>query len=720
MRPFWIWGSIALAIYYWLALATHNPLDPSPTTVVYPAVDGTQNKSGLFGAYISGIALYWWGLIAWLMPLPGLWGIAHLIPSLSKAAPRISQTVGLGLFIGLLIITGDKIIPVFQIGIYSLPSTGVWGELVSPVFHRLFGPMGTKIILSFWFVLSLSLLSNMQGSRLFNYGLNWLKSQRSPKVPKSQFHQSPLPPPSEPIFEPSVIVPGSYPIEMDSVPPPQKIAYAPPPLSVLLKTEPPSPAQSKSHTNEVEHLSSVLAKTLQDFGVEGQILGYQSGPVVTVLEFQTEPGTKQSKVMGLADDLALALKVDSILIQPLKNKSALGIQIPHSKREKVCLGDIINNRIFNESVSPLTFGLGKTIHGEPTVADLASMPHLLIAGSTGSGKSVGVNGMLCSIIMKSPPEKVKMILVDPKMLELSVYEGIPHLLMPVITDPHKASLALKWAILEMERRYKIMQLCSVRNIDGFNEAWPKMSSDRQNQILQTLQEEHQISFESRPLGILPYLMIVIDELADLMITAPKDVEVSIQRLAQKARASGIHMVLATQRPSVDIITGVIKANLPCRIAYQVVSKHDSRTILDAVGAEKLLGRGDLLFQKPGTSRLERLQGALITDDEVINLVGELKRIGQKPQYHEEAIQWIEEHHASQSGNDSGSPLENINEDSKYHEALQIAQGQGFISASFLQRQLKIGYNRAARMVETMEKQGLIEKADGVKPRKWLA
>jgi S-DNA-T family DNA segregation ATPase FtsK/SpoIIIE len=618
------------------------------------------------------------------------------------------------------------------------------GLLLGEQFIHLFGSVGSVTISFFWLAVGLSMLFYAKFTHYYFYLTARIKSfwpfkakEAITKPPEVSLTTAPLSqkqgltardgdapfPFAEPWFvPPAEPIPSAtfHPMEPPSTSEQLSIPYTPPPLSVLLKTEAPTAAQSKSHLIEVDGMSKILAKTLADFGVDGQILGHQSGPVVSVIEFQTEPGTKQSKVMGLADDLALALKVDSILIQPLKNKSALGIQVPHSQREKVYLGDIINQRIFAESPSPLTFGLGKTIHGEPTVADLSSMPHLLIAGSTGSGKSVGVNGMLCSIIMKSPPERVKMILVDPKMLELSVYEGIPHLLMPVITDPHKASLALKWTTLEMERRYKIMQLCSVRNIDGFNDLWPRMSREKQTSIIQTLKEEHQILFEEEALGPLPFLMIVIDELADLMITAPKDVEVSIQRLAQKARASGIHMVLATQRPSVDIITGVIKANLPCRIAYQVVSKHDSRTILDMVGAEKLLGRGDLLFQKPGSSRLERLQGALITDEEVINLVEQLKIGGQKPQYDESAIQWIEENHASQHTDGEGAASDTPSQDSKYPEAMQLARSTGTVSASFLQRHLKVGYNRAARMVEAMEKQGLVEKADGVKPRKWLA
>ena len=321
--------------------------------------------------------------------------------------------------------------------------------------------------------------------------------------------------------------------------------------------------------------------------------------------------------------------------------------------------------------------------------------------------------MLCSIIMKASPDDVRMILVDPKMLELSIYEGIPHLLMPVITEPTKASLALRWAAAEMERRYKIMQQASVRNIAGFNEMWAKAGEAKRSELKLATGEEN--------LDKLPFILLVIDELADLMMTAPKDVESSIQRLAQKARASGIHMVLATQRPSVDIITGVIKANLPCRIAFQVVSKHDSRTILDLIGAEKLLGKGDMLLQRPGIGRLERLQGALITDEEVLNLVAAVKATS-PVHYDESIISWIDDEFARQNEQDkSGSDQSDQagGEDPKWDEAVVIARNQGSISASFLQRQLKIGYNRAARIVEYMELRGLVDKADGAKPRRWL-
>lgn len=356
--------------------------------------------------------------------------------------------------------------------------------------------------------------------------------------------------------------------------------------------------------------------------------------------------------------------------------------------------------------------MGKTISGQPYTADLTTMPHLLAAGATGTGKSVGINSLLCSIIMKSSPEDVRMILVDPKMLELSVYDGIPHLLMPVITEPDRASSALKWAATEMERRYKIMQHAQVRNIAGFNAFW-EGAGDSRKETIRGLMNDPQISR-------LPYILLVIDELADLMLTAPKDVESSIQRLAQKARASGIHMVLATQRPSVDVITGVIKANLPCRLSFQVVSKHDSRTILDQMGAEKLLGRGDVLLQRPGVGRLERLQGALVSDEEVLALVAATKK-NYNMSYDERAMGWIDEEVTKNSGADDGEDGSGglANNDPKWDEALNIGRTHGVVSASFLQRHLQIGYNRAARMVEGMESKGLVAKADGSKPRKWL-
>lgn len=459
---------------------------------------------------------------------------------------------------------------------------------------------------------------------------------------------------------------------------------------------------------ELKRMDELLIKTLSDFGIHAEVIGHQSGPVVTVYEVRPEAGIKQARLLGLADDLALSLKADSLLIQPIPEKSALGIQVPNQLRQDVLMGELLDHPTFSRLSSPLSFVIGKSISGQPIYADLGAMPHLLVAGSTGSGKSVGINTLITSLLARSSPKEVRMILVDPKMLELSVYEGIPHLLMPVITQPEKATSALRWAAHEMDRRYRVMQQMQVRNIGAFNQAWLEASKETRDGIRAGLQDT--------TLDTLPYIVLIIDELADLMMTAPKEIEALIQRLAQKARASGIHMVLATQRPSVDIITGVIKANLPSRIAFQVVSKHDSRTILDQMGAEKLLGKGDLLLQRPGINKLERIQGAYVSDSEVVHFVKSIKE-SNSAQYDLSLIEWIDREAENDDGESFSSDL--VGDDLRWDDALEIAKSQGQVSASYLQRQLKIGYNRAARIVEQMEKMGLVGKADGSKPRRWL-
>lgn len=486
-------------------------------------------------------------------------------------------------------------------------------------------------------------------------------------------------------------------------------AYAPPPSS-LFKSSEAMGVLDKAQIAEYEATAEQLVKAFDDFAIKGGVVGIQPGPVVTVFEFEPAAGIKLAKIVALIDDIALALKVDSIFIHPVSGKRAVGIQVPNKRRETVYLGDIIRSDAFAQMQSPLTFAMGKSLKGEPVCADLAAMPHLLMAGQTGAGKSVAINSLLCSVIMKASPEDVRMILVDPKILELKIYEGIPHLLMPVITEPTRAAQALKWASAEMDRRYRLMESARVRHITGFNTFWDKASPEERNLI--------KASMDGEAVGRIPFILIVIDELADLMLTAPKEVESDIQRLAQKARACGIHLVLATQRPSVDVITGVIKANLPCRIAFKVFSRADSRTILDAMGADKLLGKGDMLYLKPGTSKLERIQGAFLADEEVVGLV-EALRASSKASYDEQAISWIESEMERQAGGDKESEGASFDEDPRWDEAISIGQRHGIISASFLQRHLKIGYNRAARIVEAMESQGLVEKASGSKPRKWL-
>jgi len=449
--------------------------------------------------------------------------------------------------------------------------------------------------------------------------------------------------------------------------------------------------------------AEILEAKLKDFGVLGKVLEVQPGPVVTMYEFEPAAGVKVNKITALGDDLTLALKALSVRIAPIAGKSVVGIEVANPIREFVYIKDIIDHHVFRDHPSKLTISLGKDISGKPVVGNLRKMPHLLVAGATGSGKSVSVNSMLASILYKSTPDEVRMILVDPKMLELSLYNEIPHLLLPVVTDPRKASAALKWGVREMERRYRLMSELSVRNIEGYN---AKVDAYMRKNPRASYEEHMEVKPETHE-GRLPFIMIVIDELADLMMVASKDVEDSIIRLAQMARASGIHLLLATQRPSVDVITGIIKANMPSRIAFQVSSKIDSRTILDANGAEQLLGAGDMLYMPPGTSKLQRLHGSFISDDEV-GRITDFWKSQAKPEYNEEILKPAVENGITTTGNPE--------EDEMYLKALNVVRERKVASISYIQRKLRIGYNRAARLVERMDDDGFLAPGEVGKPR----
>jgi len=419
---------------------------------------------------------------------------------------------------------------------------------------------------------------------------------------------------------------------------------------------------------------------------------------VTTFEFKPDPGIKYSRVVGLAEDLCLALKAESIRIDRIPGKSTVGIEAPNANREKIHLRDVIESPKFQKAESKLTVGLGKTINGEEYIADLAKMPHLLIAGATGAGKSVTLNAIICSILYKASPEEVKFIMVDPKRVELGLYEGIPHLLTPIVTDPKRAANALKWAVNEMEVRYRLLAQLGVRNIEQYDRQVREM-------IHPTLFDDHPES--PKPL---PYIVIAIDELADLMMVARSEVETSIARLAQMARAVGIHLVLATQRPSVDIITGVIKANIPSRIAFRVSSKVDSRTIIDSNGAEALLGQGDMLFLPPGSARLIRVHGSFVNENEIKRISDHIRKQAE-PEYNEQVT-------LSDQETLEGDGFE-AEQDELYDEALAIVTDMGRASTSVLQRRLSIGYGRAAKILDMMERQGFIGPAEGSKPRKVL-
>jgi len=506
-----------------------------------------------------------------------------------------------------------------------------------------------------------------------------LKSLAPPKPPKVT-----LPAPALPLPDPEPMT--KAPAER------RKGEYALPPLALLdaPKTE------RKIDERELMDGARLLEEKCREFSVEGAVAQIHPGPVVTTFEFKPDAGVKYSKITGLADDLCLAMQAESVLIDRIPGKSTVGIQIPNRTREQISLRELLESEAYRRSTSKLTLALGKTIHGEPFVFDLALMPHLLIAGSTGAGKSVGINGMLTSILYRATPDDVRMIMIDPKRLELGMYDDIPHLMTPVVVDPKQAANALRWAVREMEERYKTLAAAGVRNIEQYN-----------RNIQQEIAEKRTPQDGETPKPLC-FIVVVIDELADLMMVASNEVEESIARLAQMARAVGIHLILATQRPSVDVITGLIKANLPTRIAFRVASKIDSRTILDGNGAEQLLGRGDMLLLPPASSRFIRLHGPYISEQESARLASFLRKQG-KPVY-DETITAEEK-----------SPTDAIemDKDDLYDEAARIVVQSGQASISYLQRRLRIGFSRAARLIDMMEMEGLVSPAAGGKAREVL-
>lgn len=477
-----------------------------------------------------------------------------------------------------------------------------------------------------------------------------------------------------------------------------------PPISLL---DPASKKTKGFSPESLEGMSRLLELKLKDFGVEAEVEKVQPGPVITRFEIQPAPGVKVSKISNLAKDLARSLAVISVrVVEVIPGKTTVGIEIPNEDREIVRLSEVLETREFDEAQSPVTLALGHDIGGHPVMADLAKMPHLLVAGTTGSGKSVGVNAMLLSILFKAGPDEVRLIMIDPKMLELSIYEGIPHLLAPVVTDMKEAANALRWCVAEMERRYKLMAAMGVRNLAGFNRK-VKDAQKAGTPLTDPLYRRESMEDEPPLLESLPIIVVVIDEFADMMMIVGKKVEELIARIAQKARAAGIHLILATQRPSVDVITGLIKANIPTRMAFQVSSKIDSRTILDQGGAEQLLGHGDMLFMPPGTSLPVRVHGAFVSDDEVHRLVDEWKQRGE-PDYIQDIVDGVDDGGGGgyESGG-SGGGGDDLEDDPLYDQAVQFVTESRRASISAVQRKLKIGYNRAARMIEAMEMAGVV-------------
>ncbi|MEW6133610.1 MAG: DNA translocase FtsK 4TM domain-containing protein [Pseudomonadota bacterium] len=712
---------LAAALFFAAMLATHSMDDRGFFTT---GAEGSQpaNLAGSLGAWISDLALGLLGYSAWWLVVLAIgyavWVFRHLEEE--PLAGRRQLWVGLAGFV-LLLLSSSAMEYVRLWSLKDLPhgAGGIFGQGIGGAMLSVTGFTGSTLLLLIAMGIGFSLYTGLSWLRIAETIGEWLERawraavgyvqrKRDERIGQAALQKREIVVAEEkkkledarPIrIEPVVTeVPKSPRIEQEKQTPLfRELPDSPlPPLHLLDEAAEAGEPVSKE---ALEFTSLMIERKLKEFGVEVKVVSASPGPVITRYEIEPAVGVKGSQIVNLSKDLARTLSVVSIrVVEAIPGKHTMGLEIPNPTRQTVHLSEILGSRVYHDMASPLTVALGKDIAGNPVVADLARMPHLLVAGTTGSGKSVGINAMILSLIYKSGPDTVRLIMVDPKMLELSVYEGIPHLLAPVVTDMRQAAAALNWCVGEMDRRYKLMSALGVRNLAGYNQKLREAKKAGKPLI-------HPFSLtpdNPEPLESLPHIVVVIDELADLMMVVGKKVEELIARLAQKARAAGIHLILATQRPSVDVITGLIKANIPTRIAFQVSSKIDSRTILDQMGAEALLGQGDMLYLPPGIGLPSRVHGAFVSDGEVHRVVDYLKALGE-PEYVEGILESPEESGEGLEG-EGGADAES---DPLYDQAVAIVVKTRRASISAVQRHLRIGYNRAARMIEAMEKAGLV-------------